>query len=771
MRILGPNCLGVMAPGIKLNASFAAGMARLGRTALVSQSGALCTAILDWAHDQGLGFSHFISIGNAMDVSIPDLIDYLAVDPGTDAVILYVESIARARQFISAALAFTRTKPILAYKAGRFEESSKAAASHTGALAGVDSVYQAAFERAGIVRIDNMLDVFDSVELLATGRRPAGERLVIITNAGGPGVMAADELLARRGTLARLSTQTMDQLNRTLPAYWSHGNPIDVLGDATPERYASALAAVLDDPNADAALVILTPQAMTNPIETARRVCAAARQSAKPVLASWMGGQTVGPGVRLLNEAQLGVFATPEEAVRAFLKLVQYARKIETLYETPHEVAVRLPVPRDEARRRFAEVAASGGEVFDEISSKALCAAYGIPVSEPRLARSAADAVGTARDIGYPVVLKIASPELTHKTEVEGVALNLGSDEEVIAKFQRLTKKAHHHRPDARIQGVTVQPMITAVHGLELILGAKRDPVFGPVIMIGWGGIATEVLKDCALGLPPLNERLAYRMLESLRCWPLIKGYRGWSGARIDQLVEILLRFSALVADYPEIREIDVNPLLVTAERAIALDARVIIDRDEWQTGGPAYRHLAILPYPEELVREARLPDGTGLVLRPIKAEDEPMWQELMENCSAQSIWSRFGHVLKNVPHASATRFCSIDYDREMAIVAEAEIDGRRRLLGVGRLVADAGRESAEYAALVSDAWQGRGLGKLITSCCLDVAQTWKLRRIFAETTGDNHRMVAIFRALGFHFSNDREPGYVLVSKDLTAKA
>jgi acetyltransferase len=746
MRVIGPNCLGVMVPDSRLNASFAAAMPRPGRIAFISQSGALCTSILDWSLGERVGFSHFVSIGNALNVTVGNLIDYFAEDPLTDSIVLYVESVTDARRFMSAARAFTRTKPIVVYKSGRFAESAQAAASHTGAMAGVDAVYEAAFRRAGMVRVHLTEDMFDCAELLARYRSPAGDRLAIVTNAGGPGVMATDELLERHGVLASLSTETVDKLSAILPTHWSHRNPVDVLGDARPQRFAKALELVIADPNVDAALVILTPQAMTDPIGTAIQVADVAASSHKPVLAAWMGGETVNPGRQILNQASIATYDSPDRAVRVFMYLVSYQRNRELLYETPRQVPLNGSVDVGLAHQQIAQSLAEGRTTLTEPESKALLAAFGIPTTVPQPAYSPAGAVQIARKLGYPVVMKVNSPQILHKTEVQGVIVGVANDDDVERVFQEMVDRAKRIRPDADVHGVTLQPMLASADGIELIVGAKKDPVFGSVMMVGAGGITAEILGDRALELPPLNERLAYRILESLRIRPLLHGFRGRRAMNIDRLVEVLLKFSYLISENPSIRELDVNPLLVTSEGATALDARVILDPGAIAAKPKPYSHLAIRPYPTEFVRPASLRDNTSVLLRPIQPEDEPLWHELLRNCSERSIWLRFRYLFKESTHEMATRFCFIDYDRTMAIVAEIEAGGKRQLVGVGRLVADPDHGKAEYAVLVTDAWQGRGLGSLITDYCLEICSTWGINRIYAETTADNQRMQNILR-------------------------
>ena len=770
MRIIGPNCLGIIVPGISLNASFAATTPKAGHVGFISQSGALCTSVLDWAMEGNVGFSYFISVGNMLDVTMGDLIDYLGSATNTKSIILYIESISDSREFMSAARAFARTKPIVAYKAGRFTESAEAAASHTGALAGVDAVYEAAFQRAGIVRIDECDDMFDCAELLARHQLPDGDRLAIVTNAGGPGVMTTDALLSCDGNLASLSKDTVDGLNDVLPPFWSHGNPVDVLGDAPPERFAAAMEAVVRDEGVDAVLVILTPQAMTDATATAQAVADVAATTDKPVLAAWMGGVMVSEGMQLLGEAGIPSYATPEKAVRAFMHLVSHARNLEVLHETPRDISMEFGLDRNRLRGLFDTILAEGNEVLSENASKAFLEAYEIPVTKPILARSADDAVEVARQCGYPVVLKIHSPQITHKTDVDGVVLNLSADREVRDTYNQMVKTAGERCPDAEILGVTVQKMVSDPNGFELIVGTKKDPIFGSVIMVGTGGTAAEVFRDRALALPPLNESLARRMLGSLKSWPLLQGYRGKPAANIDRLIEILIRFSYLVADYPEISEIDINPLLVTPEDVVALDARIIIDREQTAGAIRPFSHLAIRPYPEEFVTSRELKDGTKVVLRPIKPEDEPMWHELLATCSDETLRARSASLSVQVTHEVATRYCFIDYDREIAIVAEVEEAGIRKLIGVGRLVADFEHELARYTVLVVDSWHGHGLGGILTDYCLEVAAQWGVKKVMAKTVEANKQMLATLCHRGFEVTERQDDSVRLVCTDLGRK-
>jgi len=767
LRIIGPNCLGLIVPKSKLNVSFASGLPKAGHVAFISQSGALCTSVLDWAIEGKIGFSYFVSIGNTVDVDFGDLIDYFGQDDSTKSIILYIESIARTRRFMTAARAFARTKPILAYKAGRFPESARAAASHTGAMVSEDAVYDAAFKRVGLARVFDIGEIFDCAELIGRGKIPRGPRLGIVTNAGGPGVMATDALIALRGTLAELSAETMDKLNLNLPQAWSHRNPVDVLGDAGAKRIEKATEIVLHDSGVDAALVILTPQAMTNPTAVAKAVGKLAADTRKPILAAWLGGATMREGMQILIDHGVAVYKTPEQAIRAFMTLVDYARNLGTLYETPIDVPLELAMDRDKLRSEFAARHFGDGPLLSEIVSKALLETYGISTARPQVAQSADEAVRLATAIGYPVVMKIFSPDITHKTDVGGVLLNLEDEGMVRAAYARIMSSARSARPEARLGAVTLQPMIIAKDAVELIAGIKKDPAFGTVLMVGMGGITAELMGDRTLGFPPLNERLARQMLESLKLWPLLNGYRGRPPVNVEKLIEVLIRLSYLAADYPEIVELDINPLLATANDTIALDARIIIDTELVGRPVEPYAHLVLRPYPEKYVTEVVLRDGASVTLRPIKPEDEPLWMDLLAGCSKEALYSRFRYSFHWASHEVATRFCYIDYDREIAIVAEITEQGRRRLLGVGRLIADPDHEAVEYAVLITDAWQQKELGSILTDYCMEIAKKWNLKRIVAQTTTDNRPIISIFQKRGFTITYNDTDSTVEVVKEI----
>ncbi len=767
MRVIGPNCLGIIVPGIKLNASFAADTPGPGNIAFISQSGALCTSVLDWAMEGKIGFSYFVSIGNSIDVGFGDLIDYLGEDENTKCIILYIESVKDARRFMTAARAFARKKPIIVYKAGRFPESAQVAASHTGAMASEDAVYDAAFQRAGLARVYEIGDIFNIAELIGRNKFPHGPRLGIITNAGGPGVMATDALIASNGVLADLSKETLDKLNENLPAFWSHGNPVDVLGDARAKRISKATQIVLEDPGVDAVLVILTPQAMTNPDATAREISALAPGTAKPILAAWLGGQSMHKADDILVEAGIPSYRTPEQAIRAFMTLVAYNRNLDTLFETPRDIPVEFTVDREKLKKEFLQSINGLPAILPEDLSKSILESYGIPVTKPYTARSPEEAITAARKVSYPVVLKILSPDITHKSDVGGVILNLEDDQMVLDGFNRILDNVKRKAPGATVEGVTVQQMVSARDSVELIMGIKKDSVFGTILMTGMGGISAELFRDRALGLPPLNERLARYMLESLRIYPLLKGYRGTTPKNIEKLIQVLIRLSYLAADYPEIAELDINPLLVTANNVVALDARIVIDTKGPSGEMPEYAHLALHPYPEKFVRQAVLQDGVQVLLRPIKPEDEPLWLEMLGKCSRESLYSRFRYFFHWKAHEVATRYCYIDYDREIAIVAEINSNGTKELIGIGRLIADPDHETVEYAILIADAWQQKDLGNILTDYCLEIAGSWKLKKIVAQTTTDNKRMISVFKKRGFDILINDKDSIVEVAKNL----
>nr|VFJ43601.1 MAG: acetyltransferase [Candidatus Kentron sp. DK] len=770
LRVIGPNSLGFIVPHLRLNASHAAAMPAPGRIAFISESRALCSSVIDWAAQAGVGFSCFVSVGNMLDVKFGDLIDYLGADANTRAIILYLQSVGNARRFMSAASAFARRKPIVAYKAGRFVESARVAASHTGAMVTEDAVYDAAFERAGIVRVTELNDVFDVVEVLASQRVPQGPRLAIVGNAGGPAVIATDVLLSRGGALATLRDETTDKLSQLLPSVCSRANPVDLQDHAPPERFAQVIRLLIEDRDVNGILVIFAVQADTDPEAIARAIAGAGRGAGKPVLVAWMGGSRAGAGIPILKKANLATHTGPEQAVRAFLHLVSYARNIETLYQTPRDIPIHFQLNRTRLRKRLAPLLQKASdEKLNEHQGNAFLNAYGIPVTETRVAHTREEALSFAERMGYPVVLKILSPNIVHKMDEDGVVLDLKTPRAVADAYERFQEGIRGRWRDRGVEGIIVQKMVRLEYGIEMILGAKKDPVFGPVIMVGRGGFAADVVRDRQVGLPPLNERLASRMLASLRCWPLLQGYRGRPRAAIEQLIEIMIRFSYLVSDYPEIEELDVNPLLVGSDGAVALDTAVILNARARIPEADIHDHMAIHPYPEEHVRRFTLKQGAPVTLRPVRAEDEPLWHKLIGGLSERSIRQRFRALFGAPTHEMAVEYCVIDYGREIAIVAETGRDGGREIIGAAHLFADAGLDSAEYAIIVSDDWQGQGLGGALLDHCLELAERWGIRQVVADTHLGNKAMLANFLSRGFESNTDYEDGIVYLKKPITS--
>ena len=748
IRILGPNCLGFIKPSLSLNASFANKMALPGKLAFISQSGALCTSILDWSVKNRVGFSYFVSIGSMADIGFHDLVDYFGSDPETKSILIYMESLTNARRFLSAARAFARTKPIIVLKVGRSAAGAQAAMSHTGSLTGNDAVFEAAFKRAGIIRVKTIGELFAAAQTMSMQPRPRGNRLAIVTNAGGPGVIATDALIENGGEPATLSGETIEALNEALPAAWSHGNPVDVLGDADAARYRRAVEACLEDDNTDGVLVILTPQAMTDPDRVARELVSVGRRHGKTVLASWMGAADVAGGEAILAEGNIPVFSTPETAVECFMSMVQYSRNLDLLYQTPESVPEEFVPKTDENRQLILQAAAKGRTTLTEYESKTLLANYDIPVAPFRAAASPDEAVEAAAEIGFPVVMKILSPDILHKTEVGGVVVDLTSKLAVQATYTGLVQQAQEARPDATIDGVLIEKMVKKQY--ELLIGCQKDPIFGPVLVFGLGGVAVEVFKDTNIGLPPLNSVLAQRLIEETKIYTLLKGYRGMEGVELKSLQFLLLKFAYLIMDFPEIKEVDINPFGVDERGGAVLDAKIVLD--EAALGQPLdpYAHLVISPYPKDYAKTCRLKDGREVLLRPIRPEDEPLEAEMFRNLSPRTQRFRFFELIKDISHQMLIRYTQIDYDREMAIIAELEEDGVRKMAGVVRIVADAYNETAEFAIVVADPWQGQGLGNILSDYIIEIARKRKIRTIYATLLRENQAMKHIFEKRNF---------------------
>jgi len=771
LRLIGPNCLGIMNPTIGLNATFAKDPPQAGSVAFLSQSGALLSAILDWSHREQVGFSAIVSTGSMLDVGWGDLIYYFGDDPRTKSILLYMESVGDARSFLSAAREVALSKPILVIKAGRSEAASRAAASHTGSLTGSDEVLDAAFRRSGVLRVHNIADLFYMAEVLGRQPRPSGPRLTILTNAGGPAVLATDALVANGGELAELSPESLQRLDEFLPAHWSHNNPIDVLGDADPERYARALEIASQDPNSDGLLVILAPQGMTDPSHIAERLKPYAKQYGKPVLASWMGGNSIAEGEAFLNAAGIPTFPFPDTAARAFTYMWRYTYNLRGLYETP--ALTDNSELNDASRKQVEQIIHSarnrGRVLLTELESKQLLSLYGIPTAETHAAGSEDDAAALATKLGFPVVLKVFSETITHKTDVGGVKLNLQDEAAVRSAYRAIQSSVAEKVSPDQFSGVTVQPMVK-LDGYELILGSSVDPQFGPVILFGSGGQLVEVYRDRALALPPMNTTLAQRMMEQTRIFTALKGVRGRKPVDLPALERLLVRFSQLILEQRGIAEIDINPLLASPERLLALDARIVLH-------GPTVKlddlpKPAIRPYPLQYVASWTMGDGNQVTIRPIRPEDEPLIVKLHETLSDRSVYLRYFCSLslsRRVAHERLLKICFGDYDREMALVAELvdPVTEERQIIAVGRLSKLHGKNEAEVAVLVSDKYQKLGLGHELLRRVVEVARDEKLSQVSAEMLTDNLAMQIVMKRLGFRVRTEEDMTSVRAFLDL----
>jgi acetyltransferase len=752
LRIIGPNCLGIIRPDIRLNATFLDKYPKSGKISFISQSGALGSAILDWATHENVGFNNFVSIGSMIDVDFGDLIDYFGTDPKTKSILMYIEGITDARQFMSAARHFAKTKPIIVVKSGKFSESAKAAASHTGSLSGEDSVYDAAFKRAGIVRVDEIEDLFNAAEVLGTQPLPKGKRLAIITNAGGPGVMATDSLIINGGELSKLSSKSLTKLDEVLPSFWSKANPIDLLGDAKSDRYKAAVEACLEDVGVDGLLLIYTDQAVTESeliAETIVKTLKDKNLQGKTVLTSFIGYEAVEKANRIFNANNIPTYETPEDAIKTYMYMYQYKRNLELLYETPEELPIASAPPKRPIMNILRQAASENREILTEDEAKRLLDFYNFPVVKTQVAKSADEAVNLARQIGYPVVLKILSPQITHKTDVGGVMLDLTSDAQVRESYQQMTEKAKKACPQAEILGVTVQRMIKG-EGYEVIIGGKSDPLFGPVILFGLGGVGVELFKDYAIGLPPLNTTLARKMMAETKVFQLLKGYRNRPGVNLKLLEETLLLFSQLLIDFPQLKEIDINPLVLTETEAFILDARVVFDKAKLEKKFEPHQHLVISPYPKKYELIWHLNDGREILFRPIKPEDEPLWLEMFKSFSEEAIRYRFFQILKETPHEVRVRYCNIDYDREIAIVPIIKEENITKILGVGRLTIEPDGKTGEIAFIVRDKWQGLGLGAKLVDYVIEIAAEKGIKRIVAIIMRQNHKAINLVEKMGF---------------------
>jgi acetyltransferase len=758
LRIIGPNCLGIINSGNGLNASFARRMPLPGKMAFISQSGAICTSVLDLSLKEKIGFSYFISLGSMLDVDFGDMIDYLGGQSDVNSIVMYVESLTRFRNFMSAARSVSRVNPIIALKAGRTRAGAKAATSHTGALAGDDDVYDAAFKRAGIVRVKTFEELFDCAELVAKQPRPRGPALAIVTNAGGPAVMATDSLSDYGVEPAALSTATIEKLDKILPPHWSHGNPVDMLGEASPESYRQVVEICLDAPEINGLLIMLSPVAMADPTDVATTIAGLIHGKSFPVLAAWIGGNDVEGGREVLNQSGVPTFNTPERAVRAFMDLYKYARNIEMLQEIPPRLPHKLEFDRLKAGAVINEALENENRLLTEVEAKGLLSAYGIPVNMIETAKNAEDSVQKAGKIGYPVVLKIHSRDISHKTDAKGVKLDLRSDSDVREAFNEIMDSAHKFNPKAVIDGVTIQSMVSD-KGIELILGAKKDRDFGPVILFGMGGVMTEILADRAVALPPINRLLARKLMEETKVFNLLKGHRGQPPVNLELLEEILVRLSQLVTDFAEIEELDINPLIVSKDRIVAVDARVILGPSQVQ----APHHLVISPYPNEHEARVSVNGLENLFIRPIRPEDAPLLEKLFESLSERSVYMRFFTHLKRMDHRMLAHFTQIDYDRHIALTAISETDAEEKMIGVARVLLERNLKKAEFSAAVGDQWQGKGIGAELLKRCIAIAKRRGVKTIYGIVLAGNTQMLALSRKMGFRIKNvSRGPEYEL---------
>lgn len=762
IHLVGPNCLGIMRPPVQLNATFGHNQNKAGQLALVSQSDAVCTAILDWAQARQVGFSSVVTLGDALDVSFGDVLDYLALDSQTSSILLYIETVQDARSFMSGLRAASRMKPVIVLKTGRHEEGSRAARTHTGAIVGSDDAFAAALERAGVVRVSSVGQLFAAAEILSSGMAVKQNRLLIITNGGGPGIMATDRAVEVGLRVPSLPDKTLQALNKLLPATWSHSNPVDILGDADAERYAACLRICLEDTEVDGVLVLLTPQALTDPVAVAEAVAAVAQETKKPVLSCWMGEARVRAGQAILAAARIPHFETPEAAVDAFAYLAAYRSNQKMLMQVPASVERQDSAPDVEGARLIIEsVLAEGRRVLSITEARAILSAFRIPSVATILTRSPAEALVAAESVGYPVVMKISSPDIVHKSDVSGVRLSINSARTVRSVYQELMAAAKRYKPDAHLEGVTVEPMYRERSARELMIGVVRDPVFGPVISFGTGGTAVEVHRDRAVVLPPLNDYMIKKTVCGTRVAKMLVDFRNMPAVDFTALQRVLQRVSELVCEMPEVLEMDINPLMANPDGVVAVDASMTVGYPKG--GAQRYDHMAIHPYPNDLVREQQLADGTNILIRPIRPEDAEMEQAFVRNLSRESRYMRFMQSLRELTPDMLIRFTQIDYDREVAFVAMAQDNGEDIEVGVCRYAINPDRFSCEFALAIADAWQGRGLGGVLMQVLIDTARRKGLRTIMGEVLAENTAMLKLMQRLGFERQKSPDDDSIVV--------
>ncbi|PKO25853.1 MAG: GNAT family N-acetyltransferase [Betaproteobacteria bacterium HGW-Betaproteobacteria-8] len=755
VRLIGPNCLGVMRPDIGLNATFNKGSANIGNLAFVSQSGALCTAILDWAQTNDVGFSSVVSLGSSLDVDFGEILDYLISDVKTQSILLYIEGIRDARSFMSGIRAAARIKPVILVKVGRHAVSSKAAMSHTASLVGSDDAFDAAVRRAGVVRVQTITQLFSAAKALSCGFHPTGNRLAIVTNGGGPGVMATDCAADLGLVMATLSDETMEQLNQVLPSTWSHGNPVDIIGDAQSDRYLYAVQACLEDPGVDGVLTILTPQAMTKPLEAANAVIELSNQHSKPLLACWMGGAQVDESRAAFNRARKPSFRTPEPAVEVFSYLTAYYQNQKLLMQMPGPLSHHLEPDVEGARMVIEGALQERRKVLSEMESKALLSAFHIPVAQTLVAHSPNEALLIAQQLGFPVAMKVNSPDITHKTDAGGVMLNLANAQAVRAAYHEIIESVKRYRPEARVEGISIEPMIVKPNGRELMVGVTNDPVFGPLITFGAGGTTVEVMGDRSVTLPPLNSFLVKDLIQGTHVAKMLGAFRHMPPANMEALESVLLRVSEMVCELPMLMEMDINPLILDESGVLAADARVVVEFR--QPSADRYAHMAIYPYPTHLVSNWQLADGTDVVIRPIRPEDARIEQEFVRNLSEESRYFRFMNSVQELSESMLVRFTQIDYSREMALLAVTEEQGQEIELGVTRFAINPDGDSCDFALVIADSMRGKGLGYKLMTALMDAARSKGLKVMEGEVLKNNASMLKLMKRLNFSIEANPE--------------
>jgi len=766
IRLIGPNCLGVMRPSIGLNATFNKGGSNTGSIAFVSQSGALCTAILDWAQSNDVGFSSVVSLGSSTDVDFGEILDYLVSDPLTSSILMYIEGIRNARSFMSALRAAARIKPVILVKVGRHAAGSKAAMSHTASLVGADDVFDAAVSRAGVVRVKTVTQLFTAAKALSCGFRPVGNRLAIVTNGGGPGVMATDRAADLGLSMAVLSEATIENLNQHLPPNWPHSNPVDIIGDAQADRYHHAVKACLDDENVDGVLAILTPQAMTKPLESAQAMIELANSHSKPLLTCWMGETQVAEARTAFAKAHRPHFRTPEPAVEVFSHLSAYYRNQKLLMQMPGPSAHHDEPDVESARLIIESAMQEHRKVLSEMESKALLAAFNIPVARTMVAHSPNEALLIAQQLGFPVAMKINSPDITHKSDAGGVMLNLRNAHEVRAAYQHIIDSVQLNRPNARVEGISIEPMIVKANGRELMIGVTTDPVFGPVITFGAGGTSVEIMGDRAIALPPLNSFLARELIQGTRIAKMLGPFRNMLPANMAALEDVLLRVSEMVCELPLLKEMDINPLILDEQGVLAADARVVVEYR--QPGTDRYAHMAIYPYPTHLVSQWQLVDGTDIVIRPIRPEDADLVKRFVHDLSDESKYFRFMNSVQELTEEMLARLTQIDYSREMALVAVTQDQSPETELGVARYAINPDGLSCEFALVVANNIAGKGLGQRLMIALMEAARSKGLEVIEGEVLSHNHNMLKLMNRIGFSIKPHAEDtGIMQVSKRL----